>query len=145
MKSTLVTKAQTFDDLPQEFRECVDNFIFNGNKTRAFELTRTEDELNNKNSVKAQAYTFFNKKNIIKIIEDRKQQLATVGSMKPQEVIRELEDIVKGNAKDQFSDIPAIKDRLSAIEKLLKLQGLLDDRPQNNFTVQQVFVDDIKE
>lgn len=136
-------KVQHFEDLPEEFKQCIDDYIINGNKSKAFELTQPDND--NKTSVRVNAQMFFKKPNIQNIVAERRQQLASVGSMGTIEIIRQIEKIAQGIQEDQFSDKTSVKDQLAALNMLCKLNGLTDDRPQINNTIQQIFVDDIKE
>ena len=78
-KSSPVSKAVHFEDLPEEFRQCIDDYIVNGNKSKAFELTQPDND--NKTSMRVNAQIFFKKENIQNIVAERKQQLASVGSI----------------------------------------------------------------
>ena len=142
-KSSPVSKAVHFEDLPEEFRQCIDDYIVNGNKSKAFELTQPDND--NKTSMRVNAQIFFKKENIQNIVAERKQQLASVGSMGTIEIIRQIEKIAQGVQEDQFSDKTSVKDQLAALNMLCKLNGLTDDRPQINNTIQQIFVDDISQ
>ena len=143
-RTSVASKAKVFTDLPEDYRECIDDYIMHGVKTRAFELIKSTDGMS-PNVKKVSSQKFFNKPNILAIIDERKAQLASVGSMEKQDILRHIENIAKGIQEDQFSDKTSVKDQLSALQLLCKINGIIDDKPTTNVTVQQVFVDDIKE
>lgn len=138
-----ITKITSFEELPDNYKECIDNFILHGNMARSYELA--EKDMKDSEALAKSAYSFFHAKNIEAIVEARKQQLASVGSMGAIEVIKQIEEIAKGNSKDQFSDVTSNKDKLEALKLLAKILGIADDRTVVNNNIQQVFVDDVKE
>lgn len=142
-RTSPASKAKTFEELPEDYRMCIDEYIMHGNMTRSYELVKSE--ITNRKSMAVTALNFFRRKNIQEIIEARKQQLASVGSMGAIEVIKQIEEIAKGNSKDQFSDVTSNKDKLEALKLLAKILGIADDRTVVNNNIQQVFVDDVKE
>lgn len=141
---------KTFDnfrDLPEGYREAVDEYILHGNKTKAFEKTLDggEDDFKTRKSLSVRALNFFKLPNINAIVEARQQQLAELGSMEKQDIIRRIELIAKGEAPDQFADTTSVKDQLQALNMLCKITGIIDDKAVVTTNIQQVFVDDVRE
>lgn len=139
-----LSNINSFEELPTNYQQAIDDFIATGNKTEAYRKYIAKGK-GNKNSDSTNACMIFNNANVLQVIRERKDYLLGLQQLTANEIINNIKNIALGNVPDQYSDKTAVKDQLEANKLLAKIAGVLDESNKTQVNVGIQFVDDIKE
>lgn len=145
MRLVEMNQDTKYDDLTPKQQEAIDHFIQTDNMTESYRIF-AKDKHKSFDSLRRCAYRFFHDCNIERIKQERRLEIMRASQMKPEDVIKSLEDIANGVVADQFSDKTSVKDRIAALKVIADIMGLTEKNNINiNNNVANVFVDDVKE
>ena len=145
MKLKELNSETKYDDLTIKQQHAIDKYIETDNMTLSFQEIRLPKQKDD-SALRHAASGFFTNPHIARIKQERRLEIMRASQMKPEDVIKSLEDIANGVVADQFSDKTSVKDRIAALKVIADIMGLTEKNNINiNNNVANVFVDDVKE
>ncbi len=144
MKRLNIDANTKYADLPLNYQQCIDNYIQTGSLKESYKIV-ANSKLND-NSLNSYAYRFFNNPLLKPIIQERRLEILRESQMKPEDIIKRIEDIANGKVEDQYSPKTAVKDMLNAAKLLADINGMTQKNDINiNNAIAVQFVNDLKE
>lgn len=144
MKLKDITNTTKYIDLPLKWQQGIDKYIETGNATESYKIIANPNIT--PKSVKEIGCRFFKDAQLKPIIQERRLEILRETQMKPEDIIKRIEDIANGKVEDQYSPKTAVKDMLNAAKLLADINGMTQKNDINiNNAIAVQFVNDLKE